>query len=28
VAFLFLVRWQPVKQKLLRWQRQIRNRLK
>lgn len=27
VALLFLVRWQPVKQKLLRWQRRIRNRL-
>jgi sulfoxide reductase heme-binding subunit YedZ len=27
VAFLFLVRWNPVKQKLLRWQRQIRSRL-
>ncbi len=27
VAFLFLVRWPPVKQKLLRWQRRIRNRL-
>jgi sulfoxide reductase heme-binding subunit YedZ len=27
VATLFLVRWQPVKQKLLRWQRRIRNRL-
>ncbi|WP_420640718.1 sulfite oxidase heme-binding subunit YedZ [Candidatus Leptofilum sp.] len=28
VALLFLARWQPVKQKLLRWQRQIRMRLK
>lgn len=28
VAFLFLVRWNPIKQKLLRWQRQIRSRLK
>lgn len=27
VALLFLVRWQPVKQKVLRWQRRIRNRL-
>mgnify|MGYP000980378663 CR=1 FL=1 len=28
VALLFLARWNPVKQKLLRWQRQIRTRLK
>ena len=27
VALLFLVRWQPVKRTLLRWQRKIRNRL-
>lgn len=27
VALLFLARWNPVKQKLLRWQRQIRSRL-
>ncbi len=27
VALLFLVRWQPVKTRLLRWQRRIRNRL-
>jgi methionine sulfoxide reductase heme-binding subunit len=27
VALLFLARWQPVKQKLLRWQRRIRNKL-
>lgn len=28
VALLFLARWNPVKQKLLRWQRQVRTRLK
>ena len=28
VGLLFLARWNPVKQKLLRWQRQIRTRLK
>ena len=28
VGMLFLARWNPVKQKLLRWQRQIRTRLK
>ena len=27
VALLFLVRWNPVKQKLLRWQRRLRNKL-
>jgi sulfoxide reductase heme-binding subunit YedZ len=27
VALLFLVRWNPLKQKLLRWQRQLRNNL-
>ena len=27
VALLFLTRWQPVKQKLLRWQRKLRSRL-
>ena len=27
VALLFLARWQPVKQKLLRWQRKIRNKM-